>query len=170
MSEPDWAKVLYVLYSVNEPISTPANLEETPPDNKLIQETDLEADEIEECLVFLRRQGLIEMPTFASEEIDSEGEERDIRNINLMQDGFRVAHDREQAFRERRTNSAVAVFTSVLAVTAILETLIIYVTEELTLLQTTTMAAIILLLVFGVGWYFIEIYKTGLFTVGRFSE
>lgn len=130
MEEPDWAKVLSVLYAEEDSVyrQMEGDLSES---HNLVTESGLEADNVEGALAFLRDQGLIETGTAGGMVPEGEEEVRSTHiEYELTEKGFEVAHKRElreqqQDLMENQNKSTdtLADFTIILAVTALVQAL-----------------------------------------------
>lgn len=119
MAEPDWSKLMFVLYEKEGRVRYPRidsddfdladfNYSEDHP----FQQIDLNKYEIDDAVSYLRRADLVvsdEKRVDLPKEHD--GSFRTINGIALNERGFDVAHERELAKRRDRTNTALVVFT-----------------------------------------------------------
>lgn len=109
--EPDWAKVLQELYrgqlAADVHPTQPTKLLELQ--GPLTENTELTIDEVESGLDFLDKVGLAEKFDMDEEVLGG-----------LTPRGFEVAHEREIAKRQDRTNRGLVLVTAVLGLSALL--------------------------------------------------
>lgn len=129
MDEPDWAKVLEVLY--NEEDSVYREIEgELSSSHDLVEKSELTVDEVNSALVFLREQGLVEQEGVGQRVTKNEEEQWTHIKYELKEKGFDVAHERELRKKQqnlteeqKEATDTLADFTVILGVTALVQAL-----------------------------------------------
>lgn len=108
--EPDWTKVLHTLHQaqVGE-LSTKDDLRQF-----LMEETDLGEVKVKEALEYLNAVGLVKKIEIAG---------HDETRAPLTPEGFNVAHERELAKRQDRTNTTLVGFTLALVLASLVAVL-----------------------------------------------
>jgi len=120
MGEPNWSKVLDVLYREGEAPKKPIN--RITRHHLLCERTDLEPGQIEQSLIYLDDNGLISLNSVDHQETRfGELENPRSEKIILKAEGFEVAHERELSKRQEGASTATAYLTAVLAVTAVVQ-------------------------------------------------
>ncbi|QOS10752.1 uncharacterized protein HfgLR_03025 [Haloferax gibbonsii] len=112
MSNKKWAQVLDKLYEMGGSGEYPSEKTEgeIESDVDLSQQLDLSEKQVREGVKTLLDRRL------ATDETIGLGKGKTIRNnVTLKSDGFQLAHDRDQAQRDRASNRAVTLLTLVLA-------------------------------------------------------
>jgi hypothetical protein len=148
MHEPNWSQVLTTLYQSEQSFELQSidNVRSTHP---LVKRTNLEADEVRKSLRFLSNQGLVELSRTSiatpPPEPGEEVEHVDYYIVRLAPEGFSVAHDREIGLRQSASNRAVALLTGILGLTALVQAVIAYVSNNLSLLEILSIGFILLL-------------------------
>lgn len=120
--EPDWAKVLRVLYEEGGELNRKVEGGLTE-DHVLVVESGLEKEDVDVGLAFLRDQELID-PSWAGQEEDESGETRATHiQYTLTEKGFDVAHRRELVQQQDKTNRMLTIVTVGLFVAALIQAL-----------------------------------------------
>ena len=113
MDNPDWAKVLQILYEGAPEMYDIAITE----DHIFVQETGLKKDTVENAVEKLEEWSLIKKE---QRSILRDPEEESVLipdfGYQLSEEGFKVAYDREISRRDAHINQALVIFTFVLAV------------------------------------------------------
>lgn len=122
--EPDWAKVLSVIYEQGGYIDSYPIGAGTPPDtHKLVRRSGLSPLAVDMAVLVMREARLAVVPERAEGypfELITE-----VRGVDLAltQRGFEVAHERELTKRQDRTNTTLVVFTLALVLATLVEVL-----------------------------------------------
>lgn len=121
MGEPDWAKVLSVLYAEENSVYREIQ-GEISESHDLVTKSGLATDNVEGALAYLRDQGLVETE-FAGHEVSEFGGEVQSSHIGyeLTQKGFDVAHEREMNIRQEKHDRVISAFTVVLGAAALVQ-------------------------------------------------
>jgi hypothetical protein len=127
--------------------------------NRLLSQTDLNPKQLKHSLKFLSDQGLIEgNPVDYDLETTRESHNPLSTEISLTEKGFDVAHERELTSNQQRTNMAVALLTSFLAIGSILQGYSAYLSHD-ALIDQATLAATLFIVVLFVLQIFIFILE-----------
>lgn len=129
MEEPDWAKVLSILYAEEDSIyrEIKGELSES---HDLVTESGLETDKVEAALAFLRDQGLVETGGAGHEVPEGGGEARATHiEYELTEKGFEVAHERELQNKQETQNRIVAAFTVLVGISALVQAVSVVATQ-----------------------------------------
>lgn len=122
MNEPNWAKLLSMIYSKES--SVPALITEG---HIFVENTDLDVDDVQDSIKILFRHELIEKsPTTARALVAKENSgsipDKDASLI-LSEKGFDVAHKREQNKNSTEINDSIRRLTLILAIAALIQAL-----------------------------------------------
>lgn len=123
MQEPNWARVLNLLYTEETPFALPLDDEKSVElgdigDLAISARVNLSAEEIANSADFLYEQGLIFMDHRDDEESVPDPAQNE---ISLTPDGFEVAHDRQMQKNQLRTNLGIGILTIFLVFGALLQ-------------------------------------------------
>jgi hypothetical protein len=118
MEDPNWSKVLHVLYQ--EASETPT--ENITDDHLFVVQTDLDADDAEDAVSSLKNWDLVDRVVIGTKNYEPEtGEAEKIHGYELKKEGFEVAHERELKKQQHTTNENIAFFTFILVLTAVVQ-------------------------------------------------
>lgn len=120
MDEPDWAKIVRVLYYEAPDIPD----EEISKRHPFVTNTDLDPQTAEEAVVALKNWGMVEEVVKERKgDYDPETGKLDgevVHGYRLESDGFDVAHERELSSRQNRINRSISIFTVTLVVVEVI--------------------------------------------------
>lgn len=117
MDNPDWAKILTMMYEESPEVPTTTISEDHP----FVRGTDLDVEAATGATSNLERWGLLDTEvTHVSMDNPSHERVPEEWGYHLSNDGFNVAHEREQSRQRNRINHALVFLTFVLVLAQII--------------------------------------------------
>jgi hypothetical protein len=129
MDDPEWVKVLRVLYREEDKLHREIK-GELSESHKLVKESGLKTEEVDHALWFLREQGLIEQEGVGHKELDTGEAQSTHIEYELTEKGFDVAHDRELRNQQETHNRVLAAFTVLVGISALVQAVSVVATES----------------------------------------
>lgn len=128
MEEPDWVRVLRVLYREEDKLHRKIK-GELSESHKLVTESGLKTEEVDHALWFLREQGLIKQEGAGHKELETGETQSTHIEYELTEKGFDVAHDRELRNQQETHNRVLAAFTVLVGISALVQAVSVVATQ-----------------------------------------
>ncbi|NGM70236.1 hypothetical protein G6M89_14660 [Natronolimnobius sp. AArcel1] len=159
MSEPDWAKILSYLYNSHSKVEIWHNNEIAQSD-KVVSETGLDPQTIENNLDSMEDIGIVEMNFFDIDISTDSGKETTTGvSYSLTEKGFDIAHERKLVEQQDLTNRSLVAITVLLVGVTMIQAIAAVQSVEGAERTFTIIASILILISVGVGLWRSDFFK-----------